>query len=86
MTWCGCGQETSTCVACTAGHDCPTPVCAECAQKALDEAAAVERALRDVGMRDRLWNIWHRLTWALGRRGRSVRRTTDRRRDQKEVA
>lgn len=65
MTCCGCGQETSMCVACSAAWNCPTPVCVDCAEKALRQAAEVERALREVRVRDRLWTMWHRLTWAV---------------------
>jgi hypothetical protein len=65
MTCCGCGQETSMCVACSAAWNCPTPVCVDCAQRALREAAAVERALREVRVSDRLWLIWHRVRWAV---------------------
>lgn len=71
MTCCGCGQETSTCVACTAGRDCSTPVCVDCAEKERRQRAAFEQAMGEVRVRDRLWNIWHRITWAvLGRLGR----------------
>ena len=65
LTCCGCGQGITMCVACDSAWNCPTPVCLNCAEKGLRERAAVEAALRDVRVRDRLWNIWHRVTWAV---------------------
>lgn len=65
MTCCSCGQKTTMCVACSAAWNCSTPICAACAEEALQERAAVERALREVRMRDRLWTMGQRVRWAV---------------------
>lgn len=40
----GCRRETALCVVCAAGSDCPTPVCVECAQKELGQAAHLQKS------------------------------------------
>lgn len=64
----GCGNETSMCVGCSEAWNCSTPVCVDCAQEARRRAAEAEAAFRDVRLRDRLWNIWYRVSSALSAR------------------
>jgi hypothetical protein len=80
MTCPGCGKETRVCVVWSAGPECPTPVCVECADKELRqtarlreaEEARVAAALEEAGLRDRVALLWARAAFAvlvrLGRR------------------